>query len=166
LAKFLEIKTNIKKKVLGKRLKKIGERIDSKLRLRMRESLEYMREQIAEKAPEVTGTLREQIRSLPIKSVRKRGFKIFEGRGNLDISLSLERKKDQLILWVDRGTGIFGPRRKLIKPTTKPFMYFEINGVLMRKKTVKGQKPQRFIEKGLNASKLIVGSKVASALRI
>jgi len=48
--------------------------------------------------------------------------------------------------WVHEGTGIFGPLKLPIVPKRAKFMVFEINGRIFRKKSVRGQEPQPYME--------------------
>lgn len=60
-------------------------------------------------------------------------------------------------LYPEEGTGIFGPRGRVIKPRSKPFLVFQPRGLghVIRTRSVLGQKPQHFMRDALIA---IVGS--------
>lgn len=152
-------------KLLSKNLENFERRLTQKVRAKMIEAMEFARGRIVVCTPKQTGMLREHIASLPISNVRSRGFKLFAGKGTLSVSLLLNRQKDKIILWVNYGTGIYGPRHRVIRPVRARVMVFEYKGQLIFAKTVRGQKGQHFIERGLNISKLIVAKKVASAFR-
>ncbi len=156
------ISPNVKKSIASYLRKKEGV-IGRQLKAKLKESIEYIREKIADYAPEETGTLKETIRSLPISSSAF-SFSL-EQSGRIRLYMPLVRKKDQQILWVDRGTGIYGPTRRVITPTSSRFLYFEIGGQLIRTRSIKGQKGQRFISSALANSKLIVETKIRSALK-
>lgn len=51
----------------------------------------------------------------------------------------------QHAIWVHEGTGLYGPKHRLIRPRTAPFMVFNWVGVQWRLRTVKGQKPQPYL---------------------
>lgn len=48
--------------------------------------------------------------------------------------------------WVNDGTGIYGPRRQRITPKTAKFLHFNWRGREWYLKSVRGQRPQRFVE--------------------
>lgn len=48
--------------------------------------------------------------------------------------------------WVNDGTGIYGPRRQRITPKTKESLHFHWRGREWYLKSVRGQRPQRFVE--------------------
>lgn len=48
--------------------------------------------------------------------------------------------------WVNDGTGIYGPRRQRITPKTANFLHFHWRGREWYLKSVRGQRPQRFVE--------------------
>ena len=141
--------------------------IGSKLRTKLKESMEYLRDKISEFAPEGSSTphLKDIIKSLPISGlgVSSSHFNISEN-GKMSISIMMNRKKDDKIKWVNNGTGIYGPFGKRINFYGTGFMYFMWEGQLIRKHTVKGQRGQKFIQKAVRQSKLIISSKIRSAL--
>lgn len=163
---LFEIKTNITRNMVGKKLFEMEQKYNRRIETKIKESIVYVRNKIAEFAPIRTGNLRNRILSLPITGVRKRGFKLIVGQsGSISVSLSLDRRKDKKILWADQGTGVYGPFGKPIKPRSSEFLQFKIDGRFVRAKVVEGQKPQHFIKNGIRASKLVVASKIKSAFR-
>lgn len=59
--------------------------------------------------------------------------------------------------WVHDGTGLYGPRHRLITPTTKQFLRFTPKGstkVIFRR-SVKGMRPNQFLKKALPAARLL-----------
>ena len=48
--------------------------------------------------------------------------------------------------WVNDGTGIYGPRRQRITPKTAKFLHFHWKGREWYLKSVRGQRPQKFVE--------------------
>lgn len=48
--------------------------------------------------------------------------------------------------WVNDGTGIYGPKRQRITPKTAKFLHFHWKGREWFLKSVRGQRPQRFVE--------------------
>lgn len=152
------------KRELEKYIEKKGEVVSKKLRAKMLESAEYLKKMMVRYAPlGETSRLKTIIASLPVTS---KGTKIsLTQDGKMQIVINLGRKKDQRILWADRGTGIYGPNRRVIRPTNGEFLWFEVNGQLIRTRTVKGQRGKRFIRSAINASKLIIVTKVRSGLK-
>lgn len=51
--------------------------------------------------------------------------------------------------FVNYGTGIYGPRGRKIYPKTKRFLSFEYKGKKIAVPWVRGQKPQKFVEKSI-----------------
>ena len=51
-------------------------------------------------------------------------------------------------IWVNWGTGVY-KRGTPIVPKTKPYLAFKKDGRWVRTKSVKGQPPQKFVEKGI-----------------
>lgn len=151
------------KKSLSSYLRKKEQVMGNNLRTKLKESLEYIRDKMEEYAPEQTGKLKRTISSLPISS-KGLSFSL-EKNGKMTFYFALNRQKDKQILWVDRGTGVYGPTGQPIRPVSSNFLYFEVNGQLIRTRSVLGQKGQRFIQSALNVSKLIVQSKIRSAIK-
>lgn len=58
-------------------------------------------------------------------------------------------------LWVHEGTGIYGPKKAPIRPTRKKVLAFEIGGKQVFAKSIKGQKPNRFMKRAYNTVKPI-----------
>lgn len=164
---FLEFKFD---KDINKEIKDYLKRkervIGSKLRTKLKESMEFLKDRMAAYAPHNTGELREIIQTLPVSglSTVTSSFS-FTNNGKINISLILSRKRDRRILWADRGTGLYGPYKTRIVPTSSKFLYFEINGKLIRVRSIKGQKGTKFISRAISGSKLIIISKIRSGLR-
>lgn len=150
-------------------LGQVVEDIDRRKRIALvrkaQESLQYVKEKIASFAPAESGDLRTTILSLPTTSIKTRGLSIMYGSGSIEISVLLGRKKDRKIRWVNDGTGLFGPHRRMIYPKKKSLMTFKVDGKWISVKRTKGQKGQKFIQRAIRASKLIVSSKILSALK-
>jgi len=54
--------------------------------------------------------------------------------------------------WVHEGTGIYGPHGSPIVPVRAQALAFEIDGRLIIRKSVAGQKPDRFIDRAIDTS--------------
>jgi len=54
--------------------------------------------------------------------------------------------------FVHDGTGIYGPRKKPIFPVRAKVLSFRINGKKIFAKSVKGQKPNPFLKKGIDSA--------------
>ncbi len=153
------------KKALDKYLKNKEGVISARLRTQLKESIEYIRNKVAEYAPEQSGDLKSTILSLPISGLGNGLSFSFKDDRKLTLTLPLNRRRDQKILWVNRGTGIYGPNRRRIYPTSSEFLYFEVDGHLIRTRSIAGQRGQRFIQRALAVSKLIISTKISSALK-
>lgn len=153
-------------KLLRDYFKRKEGKIGTKLRTKLKESMEYVRDRMVDLAPEVTGDLKSLISTLPVSAIagNSAGFSL-SNNGKISISMPLNRKKDRKILWVDRGTGVYGPSGEPIVPQSAPNLVFEIGGRIIRTKSVKGQKGQQFIRRALNVSKIVILSKVRSAIK-
>lgn len=99
---------------------------------------------IQQEAPQKTGRLQSSIR-----------YQIW-GRGtkNMQLRVSIghpEEPKD-LPTWLLYGTGIYGPRATPIVPKRAPFLQFysEKLGHVIRKKSVRGMKPNNFLQRALD----------------
>jgi hypothetical protein len=149
----------------GKWIDDIDRRKRIALNKKVQESLEYVKQSIATLAPTRSGDLKNTIMTLPTTSIKTRGLSVMYGSGSLEISILLGRKKDKRIRWVNNGTGLFGPYRQMIRPKTAEFMIFKIDGQWIKKRRTKGQRGQKFIERGIKVSKLIVKTKILSALK-
>lgn len=55
--------------------------------------------------------------------------------------------------WVNDGTGLYGPRHKRITPTHANVLHFYWKGREWFLKSVRGQKPQKFVEKSIDETK-------------
>ena len=51
--------------------------------------------------------------------------------------------------WVNDGTGLYGPRHRRIVPVHARVLHFHWKGREWFVKSVRGQKPQRFVERGV-----------------
>jgi hypothetical protein len=138
---------NLPKGIFKEALENYERKIFPKLKPAVSEALWTVNQEMAFLAP---GSLKQKLRDLPIKNIKTRGFKLIEQRGNLEGHISLSRKKDQIITWVDKGTGIYGPHKKPIVPVTKKYLVFDWKGKRWKLGSVKGQKPQRFIKRGID----------------
>jgi len=55
--------------------------------------------------------------------------------------------------YVEYGTGLYGPKHRLIRPTTKKAMKFKIGGKTFIRRTTKGMEPRPYMAPALEASK-------------
>ena len=88
---------------------------------------------IKEKAPWDMGTLATDV-----------SLEVFETSSSLEGSLILNAPHAE---WVVHGTGIYGPQQQPIVPTQRKFMTFYATrlGKVIRRRSVKGQKPNPFL---------------------
>ena len=59
------------------------------------------------------------------------------------------RNDKRYLPWVNDGTGLYGPRHRRITPVNARVLHFHWKGREWFLKSVKGQKPQRFVEKSM-----------------
>ena len=150
LVKQYKLTTRIPKNFLSKSLDHISLDIRKKLKKQIHLALVEVRSSVAKEAP--TG-ITSRILGLPIEASKSSRFNLMVGKGKIEASIAIARKKDMVILYLDQGTGIYGPKRRLIRPVSKRFMVFEINGRVIFTKKVKGIKPMRFVKRGIKNSK-------------
>ena len=65
---------------------------------------------------------------------------------------ALSKDQKNYALFVSRGTGIYGPSKNPITPRRAKALVFEIAGKKVFAKSVKGQKPNPFMEKGMEVA--------------
>ena len=162
MANIIRLNIKIPKGFLSKRLKNFDGKITRNLRKQMVVALKEIRSSIASEAP---GNMSNRIMSLPIENSRSSKFRLMLGKGKLEASIVIARKRDMVILYLDRGTGIYGPKRRLIRPIKSRFLVFEVNGRLIFTKSVKCIKPMRFIKRGISNSKSKVTKIISKALK-
>lgn len=139
----------------------IGSMGDSAVRA-LRETIEDIADEIEElareNAPEgPTGRLKAH-------PVERRDLKRrVRGPGGLVVKSELSvPDKPEHAKWVHDGTGVFGPRGAVIVPRTAPFMVFEYQGRIHRRKTVAGQSPQPYLREAMEeAERTIIPLKLA-----
>ena len=59
------------------------------------------------------------------------------------------RNDTRYLPWVNDGTGVYGPRHTPIVPKTARVLHFNWRGKEWFLKSVKGQKPQKFVERSM-----------------
>jgi hypothetical protein len=59
------------------------------------------------------------------------------------------------MIYVQRGTGVFGPKRRRITPKRAKFLRFKPKGgnAYIYRRSVAGMKPNPFLTRGLRAAK-------------
>jgi hypothetical protein len=114
---------------------------------------DYIKQKVAELVPVKSGDLKGLILNLPIK---KKSFSLsFDGaRSNpkLEVRIPIVGRKNKKIIWVNNGTGLYGPHSHRIVPRHSKFLKFEIDGEIIFARSVRGQKGQFFLERGIKAS--------------
>lgn len=115
-------------------------------------SASLLKKAIARNAPKKTGDLRKLIKSIPITNIKSAGGRVsilFKPSGSLILEIKLGSKKHQKILWVNNGTGIFGPEKRPILPINASVLRFKVGRRIIFAKSVRGQRGQRFIERSI-----------------
>ena len=59
------------------------------------------------------------------------------------------RNEKKYLPWVNDGTGLYGPRHRRITPIHARVLHFHWKGREWFLKSVKGQRPQKFVEKSM-----------------
>ena len=59
------------------------------------------------------------------------------------------RNDTRYLPWVNDGTGLFGPRHRRITPVHARVLHFHWKGREWFLKSVRGQRPQKFVEKSM-----------------
>jgi len=72
-----------------------------------------------------------------------------KGPGGLVVRTQISVPDEIPHKFVHDGTGIYGPRGRVIIPRTAPFMVFEIDGKLFRRHEVYGQRPQPYLKEAM-----------------
>lgn len=72
------------------------------------------------------------------------GYKIIKSKNQHEI-----RNEKKYLPWVNDGTGLFGPRHQRITPVNARVLHFHWKGREWFLKSVKGQRPQKFVEKSM-----------------
>lgn len=154
-------------KSMNRILEEKQKKIVSNLNKKLIESGQYIKTKMLEYAPFRTGGLYNAISSLPVRKTKGHGINILWNNGSIEYIIEFSRRKDNIIRWVNYGTGLYGPHGSMIYPKHKRFMYFYSSkyNSLIRVSETKGYKGKHFIEKAVNVSKLIIASKIRSALR-
>jgi hypothetical protein len=67
-------------------------------------------------------------------------------------------------LWLDKGTGIYGPKGSPIVPTHAKFLRFKIGAQTFFRRSVKGQKATHFVDKARDEAESYVVTRVAHDL--
>jgi len=152
---MLSIKTN-KKKVMGKALFNVKKKFAKNLRKFEVKLAQNFRNYIEILAPDgkrqKTGKkLKSVIHDLRVRKDNDRtGVNAFFNKKKATFNLYLitnSEGESKLINWVNNGTGIYGPSGKRIKPkNSKLLSWIDDNGVRRYATSIKGQKPQKFIE--------------------
>lgn len=141
-------------------------RINPILKAKLFESMEYLRDRMADYAPSDSGELREIINSLPISATSgtKSSFSFTES-GSIQVIMRLDRRKDRKIVWADKGTGTYGPFRRVIRPINGEFLVFEVDGQFIKTRSTLGKQGTHFIRSAIRVSKTIITSKIISGIR-
>lgn len=98
-------------------------------------------------------TANQLLRNLKIKTPVDKG----RARGSWAITKmrfdSAEVKSSASYMkYLDKGTGIYGPKGQPITPTTKKVLKFVYKGKTVFAKQVKGIQPQKIVEKSIQAT--------------
>jgi hypothetical protein len=121
------------------RLRKLGR--DIQYLLADPDMQDAMRQHVRKHAPRRDGTLQD---SVEVKAYDDPPIRI------------VARATAKHSPWVILGTGIFGPKKEPITSPTGKMLRFEINGRILYRRSVKGQRPNPFIQRALKTLPLVV----------
>jgi hypothetical protein len=116
----------------------------SGLRL-MRAAIDDIADRIEEEARENIPVDEGDLKADPNAIIRRDYKRRVRVGGNLVTKTEFTIPKRGKARWVHDGTGLFGPRGRLITPRTQPFMVFEAYGRKWRLKFVRGQEAQPYL---------------------
>lgn len=68
-------------------------------------------------------------------------------------------------LWLNQGTGIYGPHNTPIVPTHAKFLRFTIGNRLFFRRSVKGQKATHFVDKARDQAEVFIHAEATSRLQ-
>jgi len=71
-------------------------------------------------------------------------YKIIKGNNSREI-----RNDVHYLTWVNEGTGIYGPHHQRIRPVHARVLHFHWKGREWFVKSVRGQEPKHFVERGV-----------------
>jgi HK97 gp10 family phage protein len=125
----MEFKTEIK---ISPELLKLGNNLEAGIQAGLLRAAGVVEAADVAEAPVRTGNLADRIR------------KYLEGRRAHIVSTA------PYSIHVHQGTGIYGPHKTKIVPTTKKALAFQIGGKTLIRRSVKGQKANPFMTRGLN----------------
>ena len=95
---------------------------------------------LAERADEPSGELGRSIRYVTREAA--------EGSVAAQVGSDLEHA-----IWVEEGTGVYGPRGAEITPRSAPLLVFRSrSGSIIRTPSVRGQRPKRYLRDALRAA--------------
>lgn len=117
----------------------------------IRKATQFMQTAVQVQAPAENGALRESIQT----EIRPMAGNVFQNKGVASYGN-----------FVHDGTGIYGKNKTPIVPVTANYMTFKIGGTQYFRKSVKGQKPNRYFNKAFLKDKkkaVVIISRAISA---
>lgn len=119
------------------------------LRALVEDAGELLADEVRRRAPEDTGRLRDAIQASPPEPVSD-GWRTEIAPGGLQPNYAV---------WVNDGTGIYGPHATPIVPVHAKFLrfYWKKSGQVEYRRSVRGQPGQHFFERGLEAAETELG---------
>ena len=125
----MEFKTTIK---ISPELLKLGDRVEAGIEAGLLRAAGAVEAVAVEEAPKKKGNLADSIR------------KYLEGHR------AIIKPTAPYAAWVHGGTGIYGPHKTPIVPTTKKALAFRIGDKMIIRRSVKGMKPNPFMKRALD----------------
>ena len=122
----MEFRTEIK---ISPNLLKLGRDLEAGIQAGLLRTAGAVEAAAVQEAPKATGNLANAIRK------------------NIETSRAVIKSTAPYSFFVHRGTGLFGPFKKLITPRSKKALAFTIGGNKVVVRSVKGSKPNPFMER-------------------
>jgi len=126
----MEIKTEIK---ISENLLKLGDRAEAGIEAGLLRAAGAVEAAAVEEAPKATGNLADAIRKYLSYGEKK----------------AVVTSTAPYSIFVHRGTGIYGPYKMPVVPTTKKALAFKIGDKLIIRRSIKGMKPNPFMTRAL-----------------
>lgn len=115
------------------------------------QSLVALQADAKQNAPVQTGHLRSSIQIIAPEPTSD----LMSGKVYTDIGYAL---------WVEQGTGLYGPYASPIVPTTKKALAFTIGGQSFVRRSVKGMKGRFYMKSALESNNLVIQNYFQAAL--
>lgn len=132
---------------LRMRIKMMRESLDRLTRDAAKDVAEHLALEIKQGAPKLTGNLASAV------DVEAGARNIIGVANSFKFEVSINERQAPYALYVEKGTGIFGPTRSPIKSLPGNVLVFELNGKTIFAHSVKGQRGRHFVRDAILRTK-------------